>query len=128
MIRNDIKIDYLQIIRRTTKGSQTTCSSRHFEITAVQGIRQFNSAATPPLGPGPQPSPQPSDEVTPVAKSLLGNLKDGSLLCTLCSFACTRISSGFGKNVCSTSGKFKKKSFFSILGFNFLAENIPVDE
>lgn len=83
---------------------------------------------TPPRGPGPQPSPQPSDEVTPVAKSLLGNLKDGSLLCTLCSFACTRISSGFGKNVCSTSGKLKKKKFFSILGFNFLAENIPVDE
>ena len=82
----------------------------------------------PPRGLGPQPSPQPSDEVTLVAKSLLGNLKDGSLLCTLCSFACPRISSGFGKNVRSTSGKLKKKIFFSILGFNFLAENILVDE
>ena len=87
-----------------------------------------STPSPPPRGLGPQPSPQPSDEVTLVAKSLLGNLKDGSLLCTLCSFACTRISSGFGKNVRSTSGKLKKKNFFSILGFNFLAENILVDE
>ena len=68
---------------------------------------RHSTDSTPPHGPGPQPS----DEVTPVAKSLLGNLKDGSLLCTLCSFACTRISSGFGKNVCSTAEKLKK-SFF----------------
>ena len=79
--------------------------------------------STPPRGPGPQPS----DEVSPDAKSLLGNLKDGSLLCTLCSFVCTRISSGFGKNVCSTAEKLKKK-FFSILGLNFFAENIPIDD
>lgn len=64
--------------------------------------------STQPRGPGPHPS----DEVAPVAKCLLGNLKDGSILCTLCSFACTRISSGFGKNVCSIAGKLKKTRFF----------------
>ena len=81
---------------------------------------RHSTDSTPPHGPGPQPS----DEVTPVAKSLLGNLKDGSLLCTLCSFACTRISSGFGKNVCSTAEKLKKKFFFNS-GSQFLCREHP---